>query len=70
MATTPFASAANPVEPEVATFSSKRLATGSLTAEDILAAMREIPQQMASLKAGRWQKGVGLALRGRTRAAR
>ena len=28
--------------------------------------MRRIPQQMASLKAGHWQRGVGLALRGRT----
>lgn len=41
-------------------------ATAELTWGLILAAMREIPQQMASLKAGRWQKGVGLALRGRT----
>jgi D-3-phosphoglycerate dehydrogenase len=40
-------------------------ATAELTWGLILAAMREIPQQMASLKAGRWQKGVGLALRGR-----
>jgi D-3-phosphoglycerate dehydrogenase len=41
-------------------------ATAELTWGLILAAMREIPQQMASLKAGRWQKGLGLALRGRT----
>jgi D-3-phosphoglycerate dehydrogenase / 2-oxoglutarate reductase len=41
-------------------------ATAELTWGLILAAMREIPQQMASLKAGRWQSGVGLALRGRT----
>jgi len=31
-----------------------------------LAAMRQIPQQMASLKAGRWQIGVGSTLRGKT----
>ncbi len=41
-------------------------ATAELTWGLILAAMRDIPQQMASLKAGRWQKGIGLALRGRT----
>ena len=36
-----------PVPPVVATFSSKRLATGSLTEEDILAAMREYrPEQV------------------------
>jgi 4-amino-4-deoxy-L-arabinose transferase-like glycosyltransferase len=36
-----------PVPPNVATFSSKRLATGSLTEEDILAAMREYhPEQV------------------------
>jgi len=28
--------------------------------------MRQIPQQMASLKAGRWQMGVGSTLRGKT----
>ncbi len=32
----------------------------------ILAAMRQIPQQMASAKAGTWQSGVGKNLRGRT----
>ena len=31
----------------------------------VLAAMRQIPQQMAALKAGRWQMGVGSGLRGR-----
>ena len=31
----------------------------------ILAAMRQIPQQMASAKAGKWQMGVGKTLRGR-----
>jgi D-3-phosphoglycerate dehydrogenase len=32
----------------------------------IIAAMREIPRQMASLKAGNWQIGVGTTLRGKT----
>ncbi len=32
----------------------------------ILAAMRQIPQQMASLQAGNWQMGVGKTLQGRT----
>ena len=32
----------------------------------IIAAMRQIPQQMASLKAGGWQIGVGATLRGKT----
>ncbi|PZW49170.1 D-3-phosphoglycerate dehydrogenase [Humitalea rosea] len=32
----------------------------------VLAAMRQIPQQMAALKAGQWQIGVGSTLRGRT----
>ena len=32
----------------------------------ILASMRQIPQQMASVKAGKWQSGVGKNLRGRT----
>ena len=41
-------------------------ATAELTWGLVIAAMREIPQQMASLKAGKWQKGVGVALRGRT----
>jgi D-3-phosphoglycerate dehydrogenase len=41
-------------------------ATAELTWGLILAAMRRIPQQMASLKAGRWQTDVGLAVRGRT----
>jgi D-3-phosphoglycerate dehydrogenase len=40
-------------------------ATAELTWGLILAAMRQIPQQMASLKAGQWQKAVGLGLRGR-----
>jgi D-3-phosphoglycerate dehydrogenase / 2-oxoglutarate reductase len=41
-------------------------ATAELTWGLILAAMRQIPQQMASLQAGRWQIGVGRTLRGRT----
>ena len=28
--------------------------------------MRQIPQQMAGLRAGKWQTGVGNSLRGRT----
>ena len=41
-------------------------ATAELTFGLILAAMRQIPQQMASLKAGRWQIGSGES--GRTTA--
>jgi D-3-phosphoglycerate dehydrogenase len=41
-------------------------AAAELTFGLILAAMRQIPQQMASLKAGNWQMGVGKTLRGRT----
>ena len=41
-------------------------ATGELTWGLILAAMRQIPQQMASLRAGRWQLAPGTTLRGRT----
>lgn len=41
-------------------------AAAELTLGLILAAQRQIPQQMASLKAGRWQMGVGRTLRGRT----
>ena len=41
-------------------------ATAELTWGLILAAMRQIPQQMASLKAGHWQMGVGDTLRGKT----
>jgi D-3-phosphoglycerate dehydrogenase len=32
----------------------------------VLSAVRQIPQQMAALKAGRWQIGVGSTLRGKT----
>jgi len=41
-------------------------ATAEMTWGLILAAMRKIPQQMASLKAGTWQTGVGTTLRGKT----
>jgi D-3-phosphoglycerate dehydrogenase len=41
-------------------------ATAELTWGLILAAMRDIPGQMASIRAGNWQKGVGGTLRGRT----
>jgi D-3-phosphoglycerate dehydrogenase len=41
-------------------------ATAELTFGLILAAMRQIPQQMASLQAGRWQMGVGSSIRGKT----
>jgi D-3-phosphoglycerate dehydrogenase len=41
-------------------------ATAELTWGLILAAMRQIPQQTASLKAGQWQSGVGSTLRGKT----
>lgn len=40
-------------------------AAAELTFGLILAAMRQIPQQMASVKSGRWQTGVGRTLRGR-----
>src|SRR6059036_2757529 len=41
-------------------------AAAELTWGLVLAAMRQIPQQMASLKAGTWQVGVGSSLRGKT----
>lgn len=40
-------------------------AAAELTWGLILAAMRQIPQQMASLRTGHWQMGVGKTLRGR-----
>lgn len=40
-------------------------AAAELTWALILAAMRQIPQQVAALKAGRWQIGVGNTLRGK-----
>ena len=41
-------------------------ATAEMTWGLIIAAMRQIPQQMASLKAGGWQIGVGTTLRDKT----
>src|ERR1700726_402036 len=41
-------------------------ATAEMTWALVLAAMRQIPQQMASLKAGQWQMGIGSTLRGKT----
>jgi len=41
-------------------------ATAELTWGLVLAAMRQIPQQMASLQAGSWQIGVGTTLRGKS----
>ena len=41
-------------------------ATAELTLGLVLAAMRKIPQEVAALKAGRWQSTMGLGLRGKT----
>ncbi len=41
-------------------------AAAELTFGLVLAAMRQIPQQMASLQRGAWQIGVGYTLRGKT----
>jgi len=41
-------------------------AAAELTWGLVLSAVRAIPQQMASLQAGRWQMGVGTTLRGKT----
>lgn len=41
-------------------------AAAEMTWALILASVRQIPQQNASLKAGKWQMGVGKTLRGRT----
>src|SRR5499433_3525192 len=41
-------------------------AAAELTWALILAAARRLPQQVAALKAGRWQTGMGLTLRGKT----
>jgi D-3-phosphoglycerate dehydrogenase / 2-oxoglutarate reductase len=41
-------------------------ATAEMTWGLILAAARQIPQQMAALKAGKWQVGVGTTLRDKT----
>jgi D-3-phosphoglycerate dehydrogenase len=43
-------------------------AAAELTWALILAAMRQIPQQVAALKSGIWQMGVGRSLRGQTLA--
>ena len=40
--------------------------TAEMTWGLVIAAMRQIPRQMASLKAGTWQVGVGSTLRGKT----
>jgi len=41
-------------------------AAAELTWGLVLSAMRQIPQQVASMKVGRWQMGVGTTLRGKT----
>jgi D-3-phosphoglycerate dehydrogenase len=41
-------------------------AAAELTWALVLAAMRQLPQQIAALKAGTWQVGVGHTLRGKT----
>ena len=41
-------------------------ATAELTWGLIIAALRQIPQQMDALRSGRWQTGVGNSLRGKT----
>jgi D-3-phosphoglycerate dehydrogenase len=41
-------------------------ATAEMTWGLVLAAVRQIPQQVAALKGGRWQIGVGSTLRGKT----
>jgi D-3-phosphoglycerate dehydrogenase / 2-oxoglutarate reductase len=40
--------------------------TAEMTWALVLAAARQIPQQMASLQAGKWQMGLGTTLRGKT----
>jgi D-3-phosphoglycerate dehydrogenase / 2-oxoglutarate reductase len=40
-------------------------ATAELTWALILASARQLPQQMATLRAGRWQTGIGTTLRGK-----
>jgi D-3-phosphoglycerate dehydrogenase len=41
-------------------------ATAEMTWALVLSAMRQVPQQMAALRAGKWQIGVGSTLRGKT----
>ncbi len=45
---------------------SPSVATAELTWGLVVAAVRQIPQQVASLKAGAWQMGVGATLAGKT----
>ena len=45
---------------------SASVSTAELTWGLVLAAVRQIPQQMSSLRGGRWQSGVGTALAGKT----
>jgi D-3-phosphoglycerate dehydrogenase / 2-oxoglutarate reductase len=47
-------------------FTMPSYATAELTWGLVIAAMRDIPLQMESLKAGKWQAGVGNTLRGKT----
>jgi len=42
------------------------VATAELTWGLVIAAMRRIPQQVASMRAGRWQDGIGHTLAGKT----
>src|SRR5262245_54023994 len=46
--------------------SAASMATAELTWGLIIASLRQIPQQMASLQTGGWQIGVGSTLRGKT----
>ena len=46
--------------------SSPSYATAELTWGLVIAAMRELPQQVQALRQGRWQIGVGRSLRGKT----
>lgn len=50
----------------IATGTGSPYAPAELTFALILAAMRRIPQEAASARAGRWQSGLGTTLRGRT----
>ena len=45
---------------------SPSVATAELTWGLVIAALRRIPQQVASMRAGEWQDGLGLTLGGRT----
>lgn len=51
---------------EVATGTGSPYAPAELTWALVLAVMRRVPQEAASLRAGGWQRGVGVTLRGRT----